>query len=288
MLTTVRFVRDAYAPARRRCPTEEALEREPRRPSSCTWCRPTRSPTSRARVRALRRLALSARAAPRGRRHQGGGGARAAPGHGREHGRARAPLPRDAAALSAEAPRASGHAGPRAQGASAQLGAPPRGARARSWARTVDPARVFVGRERRRLHPRSGHLPLDRPARARRAGGLAYQGITLSLANYDRLDIRGKICAIQQSSIFIRVSIARLINEVKRVRLFGALRARASRASGAWLRPAFELLLPPLADLPRPQPVRAPGHARRRSAASRPRAPPRTRPWATRWARAAS
>ena len=69
---------------------------------------------------------------------------------------------------------------------------------------------------------------------------LAYQGITLSLANYDRLDIRGKICAIQQSSIFIRVSIARLINEVKRVRLFDGFRARFPRL-GRLARPAFEL-----------------------------------------------
>ena len=69
-------------------------------------------------------------------------------------------------------------------------------------------------------------------------GSLAYQGITLSLANYDRLTIRGKICAIQQSSIFIRVSIARLINEVKRVRLFDAF-PRAPRAwPGSCARPS--------------------------------------------------
>jgi cellulose synthase/poly-beta-1,6-N-acetylglucosamine synthase-like glycosyltransferase len=70
-------------------------------------------------------------------------------------------------------------------------------------------------------------------------GSLAYQGIPLSLANYDRLDIRGRICAIQQSSIFIRVSIARLINEVKRIRLFGAFAARWPRLARA-LRPLFE------------------------------------------------
>jgi cellulose synthase/poly-beta-1,6-N-acetylglucosamine synthase-like glycosyltransferase len=69
----------------------------------------------------------------------------------------------------------------------------------------------------------------------------AYQGIPLSLANYDQLSIRGKICAIQQSSIFIRVSIARLLNEVKRVGLLTRMTARWPRL--AWLvRPAFELL----------------------------------------------
>src|SRR5574337_311692 len=71
-------------------------------------------------------------------------------------------------------------------------------------------------------------------------GEHAYQGVTLSLANFDRLDIRGRICAIQQSSIFIRVSIARLINEVKRVRFLERLAARLPRLAPI-LRPAFEL-----------------------------------------------
>src|SRR5438093_1027413 len=47
-------------------------------------------------------------------------------------------------------------------------------------------------------------------------GSLAYQGVTLSLSNFDRLDVRGRVCAVQQSSIFIRVSIARLINGRRR------------------------------------------------------------------------
>src|SRR5437867_2930068 len=51
-------------------------------------------------------------------------------------------------------------------------------------------------------------------------GSLAYQGVTLSLSNFDRLDVRGRVCAVQQSSIFIRVSIARLINERRRLALF--------------------------------------------------------------------
>ena len=61
---------------------------------------------------------------------------------------------------------------------------------------------------------------------------LAYQGVTLSLANYDRLAIRERISAIQQSSIFVRVSIARLLNEVKRVKIIGAVCRRLP-----WLRP---------------------------------------------------
>ena len=68
----------------------------------------------------------------------------------------------------------------------------------------------------------------------------AYQGVTLSLANFNRLEVRGRVCAVQQSSIFIRVSIARLINERRRVDAFARLAARAPRV-GRLLRPLFEL-----------------------------------------------
>jgi len=71
-------------------------------------------------------------------------------------------------------------------------------------------------------------------------GSPAYQGVTLSLANFAALDHRARVCAIQQSSIFIRVSIARLVNEGRRVALFAALAGRAPRV--AWLlRPLFDL-----------------------------------------------
>jgi glycosyl transferase family 2 len=73
------------------------------------------------------------------------------------------------------------------------------------------------------------------------SGRVAYQGVTLSLANFGRLDHRGRVCAIQQSSIFIRVSIARLINEARRVALFARLAARRPRLA-AVLRPAFDLV----------------------------------------------
>jgi hypothetical protein len=71
-------------------------------------------------------------------------------------------------------------------------------------------------------------------------GAPAYQGVTLSLANFAAHDARGRVCAIQQSSIFIRVSIARLINEARRVRWFAALAARRPRLARA-IRPVFEL-----------------------------------------------
>ena len=67
--------------------------------------------------------------------------------------------------------------------------------------------------------------------------------MTLSLANWAALDTRGRICAIQQSSIFLRVSIARLINEVKRVRAIAAVVRRVPAGVARWLRPALELVL---------------------------------------------
>ncbi len=71
-------------------------------------------------------------------------------------------------------------------------------------------------------------------------GHEAYQGVTLSLANFDRLDVRGRVCAIQQSSIFIRVSIARLISERRRLRWFAALAGHAPGLARV-VRPVFEL-----------------------------------------------
>jgi hypothetical protein len=70
-------------------------------------------------------------------------------------------------------------------------------------------------------------------------GALAYQGLCLSLANYDRLDTSGKIWAIQQSSVFMRMSILRLLHEAERARFFPRLCARFPRAAGG-LRSAFE------------------------------------------------
>ncbi|MBI2218249.1 MAG: glycosyltransferase [Candidatus Rokubacteria bacterium] len=71
-------------------------------------------------------------------------------------------------------------------------------------------------------------------------GSLAYQGVTLSLKNFHRLDERARVCAIQQSSIFVRVSIARLISETKRVAWFARWRGRAPRTA-ALIRPLFDL-----------------------------------------------
>src|SRR6185503_5331950 len=117
----------------------------------------------------------------------------------------------------------------------------------------TDPRRVFVGVSDADSIPDPDTYRWIAQRELGGQGSLAYQGIPLSLANYGRLSIRGKICAIQQSSIFIRVSIARLLNEVKRVRLLARLTAGAPRLAGA---PCVRALLPALADLPGPQPVR--------------------------------
>jgi hypothetical protein len=105
---------------------------------------------------------------------------------------------------------------------------------------SADPARVWIGvSDADSLPDRNTYRWLAADVLGG-AGRLAYQGVTLSLGNFDRLDHRGRVCAIQQSSIFIRVSIARLINEARRIALFARVAARRPRLA-AVLRPAFEL-----------------------------------------------
>jgi cellulose synthase/poly-beta-1,6-N-acetylglucosamine synthase-like glycosyltransferase len=103
-----------------------------------------------------------------------------------------------------------------------------------------DPKRVYVGvSDADSIPDRNVYRWIAADVMGPGGGSLAYQGVTLSLANFDRLDARGRVCAIQQSSIFIRVSIARLINEARRVRWFAGLRRRAP-ALAALLRIPFD------------------------------------------------
>ncbi len=106
-----------------------------------------------------------------------------------------------------------------------------------------DPARVFIGVSDADSIPDPNTyrwIAADVLASQRAGdGNVAYQGVTLSLANFDRLDVRGRVCAIQQSSIFIRVSIARLINERRRIAWFRRLSARSPRLARL-VRPVFE------------------------------------------------
>jgi len=103
-----------------------------------------------------------------------------------------------------------------------------------------DPARVYVGVSDADSIPDAHVYAWIADDVLRTGGNAAYQGVTLSLKNFARLDHRARVCAIQQSSIFIRVSIARLINEAKRVRWFAAFAARAPRLA-ALVRPVFDL-----------------------------------------------
>ena len=103
----------------------------------------------------------------------------------------------------------------------------------------ADPARVFVGVSDADSIPDPDTYRWIASDLLGGSGALAYQGVTLSLANFDRLDVRGRVCAVQQSSIFVRVSIARLINERRRIAWFARLSARAPMLARL-ARPVFE------------------------------------------------
>ncbi len=104
-----------------------------------------------------------------------------------------------------------------------------------------DPAQVYVGCSDADSIPDRNNFRWLANDVMTTGGSEAYQGLTLSLANFPRLDVRGRTCAIQQSSIFIRVSIARLINEARRVAWFARLSARMPGLARAG-RPLFELM----------------------------------------------
>jgi hypothetical protein len=103
-----------------------------------------------------------------------------------------------------------------------------------------DPSRVFVAVSDADSVPDPDTLRWIAGEELAGRGALAYQGVTLSLANWEALDTRGRICAIQQSSIFTRVSLARLINEPKRVRAIEAVARFVPGWLGRWVRPVLE------------------------------------------------
>jgi cellulose synthase/poly-beta-1,6-N-acetylglucosamine synthase-like glycosyltransferase len=238
MLTTVRFVRESYARLAE-LPSEETLERSAATPVFLHLVPAYQEPDIAATAGAL-----VASRYPHGRLHVV---------VVTKEEEARSPHPLMAAATGELVRRLRDSLPPYQQKRLSHLAMPGAGRKAQqlNWAlrpehlREIlgpdyDPARVFVGVSDADSVPDPdtyrwiAHRELTGP------GALAYQGIPLSLANYDRLDIRGRICAIQQSSIFICVSIARLINEVKRIRLFETLAGRWPRLGRA-ARPLFEL-----------------------------------------------
>jgi hypothetical protein len=106
-------------------------------------------------------------------------------------------------------------------------------------AAAADPSRVFVGVFDADSVPDPDTLRWIAGEELRWRGALAYQGVTLSLANWDALGVRGRICAIQQSSVFTRVSLARLVSEVRRIRLIDRVTARLAEWPGRWVRTAL-------------------------------------------------
>jgi hypothetical protein len=103
-----------------------------------------------------------------------------------------------------------------------------------------DPTRVYIGvSDADSIPDRNTYRWIAADVLADGGGSLAYQGVPLSLGNVDRLDARGRVCAVQQSSIFIRVSIARLIGERRRVAWFSRLEVLTPRLARV-LRPVFE------------------------------------------------
>jgi cellulose synthase/poly-beta-1,6-N-acetylglucosamine synthase-like glycosyltransferase len=239
MLTTVRFVREAYARLPE-LPTEEAIERDGRAPVFLHLVPAYQEPDIAATV-----SALVASRYPHGRLH--------VVVITRED-EERAPHPAMPASTGELVRRLREGLPPYQQKRLSHLVMPGPGRKAHqlNWALRpealdellggdVDPARVFVGVSDADSLPDPDTYRWIAHREATGPGALAYQGITLSLGNYDRLPMRLKICAIQQSSIFIRVSLARLINEVKRLRLYARCASRAPRLARR-LRPAFEFL----------------------------------------------
>ncbi|MBI4587576.1 MAG: glycosyltransferase [Candidatus Rokubacteria bacterium] len=238
MLTTVGFVKGAYA-SLDRLPADSELEEADRAPTFLHLVPAYQEPAITATLEAL----LASRY-PHGRLHV------VVVTKEKEE---RAPHPAMGISTGERVRRFRAELPPYAQKMLWQLALPGPGRKAEqlNWAlrpealreilgEAVDPSRVFVGVSDADSLPDPNVYRWIAGEELAGPGGLAYQGVTLSLANFARLDVRGRISAIQQSSIFVRITIARLINEVKRVRLFNRLCARAPRLARV-LRPAFEL-----------------------------------------------
>jgi hypothetical protein len=242
MLTTVRFVRAAHA-RRESLPTEETLGAAPRAPVFLTLVAAYQEPAIAATLRRL----LDLRYPPE--------------------------LARCAVITKAAEDRAPHPAMPESTGALCRrfladlpaydakriahlvLPGPGRKAEQLNWALrpealaqvlegyAADPSRVFVGVFDADSVPDPDTLRWVAAEELAGRGALAYQGVTLSLANWETLGIRGRICAIQQSSIFTRVSLARLVNELRRIRLIDAVTARLPGLAGRCLRVGLEFML---------------------------------------------
>jgi len=107
-----------------------------------------------------------------------------------------------------------------------------------AFGRSLDPRRLFVGVSDADSYPDPDLCRWVAHRLRESRDSAAFQGVPLALGNFDRLPTRGRICAIQQSGIFIRVCIARLLNEGRRVEL--SARLARTPAVGRWLASAFD------------------------------------------------
>jgi len=194
MLTTVRFVREAYA-RRSELPTEETIEREPQAPVFLHLVPAFEEPDIDGTVKAL-----CASRYPH-------------PGLHvvvvTKEEEERAPHPAMGVTTGELVRRLHETLPPYQQKRLSHLVMPGPGRKAHqlNWAlrpealreilgEAYDPARVFVGVSDADSIPDPDTYRWMAERELAGDGSLAYQGITLSLANYHRLDIRGKICAI--------------------------------------------------------------------------------------------
>lgn len=242
MVTTVRFVRDACA-QRDRLPTEDALEADPRAPVFLTLVAAYQEPGIAATLRGLLGVRYP-------------------------HDKARylvvtkaaedeAPHPAMGVSTGTLCQRFLGDLPPYEAKRLTHLVLPGPGRKAEqlNWAlrpeslaavledHAAEPSRVFVGLFDADSVPDPDTYRWIAGEELAGRGALAYQGVTLSLANWAALDLRARICAIQQSSIFVRVSIARLLNEVKRVRAVERVAERLPGWLGRRVRSVLELCI---------------------------------------------
>jgi cellulose synthase/poly-beta-1,6-N-acetylglucosamine synthase-like glycosyltransferase len=238
MRTTGRFVREAYA-RRGELPAEEALTRDPDAPVFLILTAAYQEPAIAATLRGLlgmrypperARIAVVTKALEDAQPH---------PGMPESTGALCRRLLADLPAYEAKRLTHLVMPGPGRKAEQLNWALRPEALAQVLEGHAADPARVFVGVFDADSIPDPDTLRWIAGEELAGRGARAYQGVTLSLANWESLPVRGRICAVQQSSIFTRVSIARLIGEIRRIRLIRRVTARVPLA-GLWLRPALE------------------------------------------------
>ena len=236
----MRFVRAGYA-RRGELPSEETLGLGPGAPVFLTLVAAYQEPGIAATLARAPRPAVPAASAPATR------SSRRRPRTRRRTRRCRPARGRSAGASSAtcrptmpSGSRTSSCPGPGARPSSSTGRSGPTALAQVLEGDVADPSRVFVGVFDADSIPDPDTLRWIAGEELAGRGALAYQGVTLSLANWDALGIRGRICAIQQSSIFTRVSLARLVSEIRAHPSDRSGDGPDPGRAGRWVRSALE------------------------------------------------